>query len=182
MRTASIQRVEHESLSQAVTHILEECRMVLPGIQALFGFQLVAVFNATFWEKLSASEQRIHLLALGLLAVAIALVMTPAAYHRRVEPETVSRNFVLLSTRVLRWSLVPLAGAICLDLYLIARLILQSQIAGVLVSALALVVFIALWAVLPWQNMKKGFFQVRKHGSGMQDARAHVRGTTSKQQ
>ena len=31
-----------ESLSDSVTHMLEECRMVLPGIQALFGcgFQL----------------------------------------------------------------------------------------------------------------------------------------------
>jgi hypothetical protein len=157
--------------------------MVLPGIQALFGFQLIAVFNAPFWEKLSASEQRLHLLALGLLAVAIALVMTPAAYHRQVEPETVSRNFVLLSTRVLRWSLVPLAGAICLDLYLISRLILHSQIAGLFVSSLVLVVFIALWAVLPWQNTKKGFFHVGKHGEGpgMQDARPHARVTTSKQ-
>ncbi len=41
---------EHESLSQAITHILEECRMVLPGIEALFGFQLVAVFSQPFWN------------------------------------------------------------------------------------------------------------------------------------
>jgi hypothetical protein len=27
------------SLEAATGHILEECRMVLPGIQALFGFQ-----------------------------------------------------------------------------------------------------------------------------------------------
>src|SRR5438552_700853 len=35
---------EKESLSQAVSHILEEARTVVPGIQALLGFQLVAVF------------------------------------------------------------------------------------------------------------------------------------------
>jgi len=28
-----------ETLSESVSHMLEECRMVLPGIQALFGFQ-----------------------------------------------------------------------------------------------------------------------------------------------
>jgi hypothetical protein len=27
---------------------IEEARMVLPGIQALFGFQLIAVFNERF--------------------------------------------------------------------------------------------------------------------------------------
>ena len=42
-----------ENLPELVSHLLEECRMVLPGIQALFGFQLVAVFNQAFWEKLS---------------------------------------------------------------------------------------------------------------------------------
>lgn len=47
------EKVEKISLSEAVTHLLEECRMVLPGIQALFGFQLIVVFNPTFYEKLS---------------------------------------------------------------------------------------------------------------------------------
>lgn len=34
---------EHESLKKAVTHTLEEARMILPGVQALFGFQLIAI-------------------------------------------------------------------------------------------------------------------------------------------
>jgi len=33
---------------KTISHLLEECRMVLPGIQALFGFQLIAVFNQPF--------------------------------------------------------------------------------------------------------------------------------------
>lgn len=37
-----------EALPEIVTHLLEECRMVLPGIQALFGFQLVAVFGFSY--------------------------------------------------------------------------------------------------------------------------------------
>jgi len=35
-------------LSKAAQLLLEECRMVLPGIQALFGFQLIVVFNSRF--------------------------------------------------------------------------------------------------------------------------------------
>jgi Family of unknown function (DUF6328) len=38
---------------------IEEARMVLPGIQALFGFQLMAVFNQRF-NELTAGEQLIH--------------------------------------------------------------------------------------------------------------------------
>jgi hypothetical protein len=53
-----------EALSDSVTHRLEECPMVLPGIQVLFGFQLVAVFNSTFWTKLDCLEQVFHYVAL----------------------------------------------------------------------------------------------------------------------
>jgi len=60
-------RGQVEPLSDAVSHILEECRMVLPGIQALFGFQLIAVFNQTFWDKLQPHEQVIHFAAIYLV-------------------------------------------------------------------------------------------------------------------
>jgi hypothetical protein len=49
---------ESLSLAEAVTHLLEECRMILPGVQALFGFQLIAVFDSSFAERLSPLEQR----------------------------------------------------------------------------------------------------------------------------
>ena len=47
--------------------------MVLPGVQALFGFQLIAVFNESLNRKLSM--RWLHLLALSLITIAGALVM-----------------------------------------------------------------------------------------------------------
>ena len=85
--------------------------MVLPGIQALFGFQLIAVFNSRFAEDLSQVQQQWHLLAIALAAVAVALVMTPAAYHRQVEPQEVTASFLRISTRFLLSSMVPLAAS-----------------------------------------------------------------------
>ncbi|HSR65457.1 MAG TPA: DUF6328 family protein, partial [Xanthomonadaceae bacterium] len=64
--------------------------MVLPGMQALFGFQLIVVFSERFGVELTHGEQRVHLLAIGLVALAIALIMTPAAYHRQTDPEQVT--------------------------------------------------------------------------------------------
>src|SRR5438874_8821518 len=69
-------------LSKAAEYLLDECRMVLPGIQALFGFQLIAVFSAEFEQKLGHAEQVAHLGAIGLVAIAVAMIMTPAALHR----------------------------------------------------------------------------------------------------
>ena len=70
---------EKVSLDSAAKHILEECRMVLPGIQALFGFQLIAVFNERFDGKLSGPQQDLHFAAIALVTLAVAIVMAPAA-------------------------------------------------------------------------------------------------------
>ena len=138
-----------EPLSSTVDHLLEECRMVLPGIQALFGFQLIAVFNQPFWDKLTDTQRVIHFMALSVIAVAIALVMTPAAYHRQAERETVSHGFVRLASRLLLWSMFPLLTGICLDFYLIASLIFKSTEVGVALAALVSLTFFVLWFVLP---------------------------------
>ena len=138
-----------ESLSDSVTHMLEECRMVLPGIQALFGFQLMAVFNSTFWSKLDQLEQIIHYMAIGVVALSVALVMTPAAYHRQAEPTTVSRRFLTISTRLLFLSMYPLMSGILLDFYLIGSLILQSRLYSLVATFCLLCVFVTLWFVLP---------------------------------
>ena len=84
--------VRPASLEEEIRTVIEEVRMVLPGIQAFFGFQLIAVFNNRF-QELTHTEQVLHLIALLLLAVSIALIMTPAAYHRIAERGMVSRPF-----------------------------------------------------------------------------------------
>ena len=111
------------SLNEAATHVLEECRTVVPGMQALFGFQLIAVFSATFEQQLSPAERVLHLAAIVLVTVAIVLVMAPAALHRQTEPMAISQRFIDISSRLLMASMAPLAIGICLDVYVIARII-----------------------------------------------------------
>jgi hypothetical protein len=38
------------ALEEKTRTTIEEARMVLPGVQALFGFQLIAVFNNSFHD------------------------------------------------------------------------------------------------------------------------------------
>src|SRR5262249_10930886 len=110
-------------LEKIAQETIEEARVVLPGIQALFGFQLIAVFNERF-QQLSAFEQLIHFTALLLIASAIGLIMTPAAYHRIAERSTVSKFFITLSSWLIAGAMVPLMLAICLEVYLLGRLVL----------------------------------------------------------
>jgi len=123
--------------------------MVLPGVQALFGFQLIAVFNSTFAERLGAGEQRVHLLALALVAIAGALIMTPAAYHRHTTPREVSERFLRLSGRLLLASMVPLMIGIGLDFYLIARIITGDARAGAAWATALVAFFATCWFVWP---------------------------------
>jgi hypothetical protein len=144
-----IAEVQQLSLEQAANQLLDECRMVLPGVQALLGFQLVAVFSSGFREVLSRSEQMLHLGAVLAGVLSIATIMTPAAIHRTREPTRVSRAFIRLSSRLLMLGMVPLAIGITADVYLVARILSQSATLAVVASAMCVVVFISLWIVLP---------------------------------
>lgn len=123
--------------------------MVLPGMQALFGFQLIAVFSQTFHDHLSKPEQWLHLLALVLVAIAIALVMTPAAIHRKTGARRVTQELIEKSTRLLLWSMFPLLMGICIDLYLIARIITESGRPALIISAIVFTIFTFLWFIFP---------------------------------
>lgn len=138
---------EQLPLTKAAEFLLDECRMVLPGIQALFGFQLIAVFSPGFDSKLNPQGQVIHLVAIALVAIAVALIMAPAAYSRHMGLHDVTEGFLRLSSRLLLMSMLPLALGICLDFYLIAGIVIGNG-AGLLASAL-FAIFVLLWFVLP---------------------------------
>jgi len=142
------EQVRRETLEEEATHATDEARMVLPGVQAVLGFQLVAVFNQRF-ELFSPAEQVVHLTAFLLVALGMGLLMTPAAYHRQVGRGRVSRRFVDLASRLLTIAMLPLIAGLCLDTYLIARLILADRTAAALVAGGMALVLASLWYVLP---------------------------------
>src|SRR5258708_1326536 len=121
-RTQKNERPSEERRERIAQAAIEEARMVVPGIQALFGFQLIAVFNQRFHD-LTASEQTLHFCALILIALAIAIIMTPAAYHRLVERGSVSGFFIELASRLIAAAMLPLTVALCLEVYLVGRMV-----------------------------------------------------------
>jgi hypothetical protein len=142
---------ETEKMAQEA---IEEARMVLPGIQALFGFQLIAVFNERF-QQLPQPEQNFHFAAILLIALAIAIIMTPAAYHRQVEPGSVSPYFVRLASRLVTAAMVPLMLALCIEVYLLGHMAVKSMAAGIASAGLLFAVLFTLWFVFPAVKRKK---------------------------
>jgi hypothetical protein len=147
-------RKEEIKLDSAAGHLLEECRMVLPGIQALFGFQLIAVFNDGFGEKLSSGQQQLHFVALILVALSAGLVMAPAAVHRQSQQRAVSERFIWLSSWLLLLSMFPLAVGLSIDVYLIAHIVFEAELVCVAFAAALFAILMALWLALPRRERK----------------------------
>ncbi len=140
--------VHHQSLDEVATHVGSEARMFLPGAQTFLGFQLMAVFNQRF-EQFSRNEQILHFAAFLLVALTMGLLMTPAAYSRQVEPTKVTKRFVDLSSALLTLSMIPFTLGVCLDTYLVGKIILGEMVPAAVSAGAMLVVLTGLWFVLP---------------------------------
>jgi len=149
-----------QSVKDSLQQTLDEARMVLPGVQALFGFQLIAVFSDRFERRLSEAEQSLHLAAIVLVTIAIALVMTPAAYHRQVEPRRATVSFLVLASRLVSGAMLPLAAGLAIDVHLVARVITGRPTLAATIGVVVFVLFVALWFAFPqWRAA-----QVRRQG------------------
>ncbi|TCR68229.1 DUF6328 family protein [Bosea sp. BK604] len=140
---------EKTPMEAKIDYALTEARVVLPGAQALLGFQLAIVLTQTFAE-LPSSLKMIHGLGLALIAIATALLIAPAAYHRIAYGGRDDPAFHTLSSRLILLATAFLALGISADAYLVA-----TQIAGddafpgafAVVTAASLLGF---WHAWPW--------------------------------
>ena len=143
-------------LEDAVSFALDEARMILPGIQALFGFQLVAVFNDRFAEIFDERGQLLHLAALVLVAMACALAMTPAALHRQTHRMKVSKQLLAQSSFFIGAAMVPLMAAISIDVGLVTYAVTASVAAAAMLGAACALMFVLLWVVVPQSCKRRG--------------------------
>ena len=153
-KNAETQQRENVSLKDSVQFTLDEARMILPGIQALFGFQLIAIFNERFDNGLQVLHKGVHLLALLLVALACALVMAPAAYHRQTEQGAVSKTMLVIASRLIGFGLVPLMLGVSLDVYVVSFLVTGSEPWAVAIGLGCFAVFAGLWFLFP--RLQKG--------------------------
>lgn len=142
-------RREELKLADAASHLIEECRMVLPGVQAIFGFQLMVVFQQKFGEELDKPYQYLHLGALMLVAIAAAVIMTPAAYHRIQGVTHVTDRFIRISSRLLLIALGILACGLSLDVFILGRLVVEQRGVAVAMAAVVFVFMLFMWYLFP---------------------------------
>jgi len=128
--------------------MLTEARVILPGAQALFGFQFTMTLTRAF-EQLPDDSKLIHIAALCCLALAVILLMTPAALHRLTYGGEDTAAFFVLGSAFVIAAPAPLAFAIGGDLYVAISKASDSPLLGVTLAATLFVILAALWYALP---------------------------------
>ncbi len=72
------------ALKDKVQNALDESRILILGAQVFIGFQFRSILEAGF-ATLPVSVQYLRLGTLGGMVLALALLLSPAAYHQLVE-------------------------------------------------------------------------------------------------
>src|ERR1044072_805886 len=127
-----------------IDQALTEARVVLPGAQALLGFQLVTMFMDGF-DKLPNSSKYIHMICLGLMTLTMVLLMTPAAYHRIAEQGEDTDRMHRVASALLLAALVGLPLGICGDVYVVCYKVTGSNANSIAIAGVVLAFFYGTW-------------------------------------
>ena len=139
---------EMADLHTKIDQLLTEARVILPGVQALLGFQLIVVMTAAF-EHLPESHQRLHFTALALAVFTIVLLLAPAAVHRLGFSGSDNAQFHRIGTVLVTAALVPLMFAIAADCFIAAWKLSGNEAGSAIAAGLALLLLLGLWYALP---------------------------------
>jgi hypothetical protein len=148
-RMAERRTEESTPLARRIDTMLTEARTILPGAQALLGFQLVVVLSRTF-ESLPGHAKMLHAVALGFVALSTVLLMTPAAYHRLVYAGEDSPAFLRLGSALVVTATFPLALGLAADTYVAIGKITEDATIAAICGTVVLCGLPALWHVYPF--------------------------------
>ena len=136
-----------ERLDRELIELLNELRVVLPGVQVLFAFLLGVPFTQRFGQTTDL-QRDVYFLTFICTAAATALLIAPSAYHRlnwrRADMEhllEVSNRFAIAGTVFLALSI---AGAV----FVVTDILFEATSAAVVAGATA-AFFGWFWYALP---------------------------------
>ena len=126
--------------------LLQELRVVLPGVQVLFAFLLTAPFSSRF-EELDRVGLNGYFVALMSAALSTVMFMTPTSYHR-IAPREDRSHRLHFAVRLTVGGMAMLLLAIAAAVFVVTRFVFGTSEAMVLAGGV-LAVAAVLWYGLP---------------------------------
>jgi len=136
-----------ERTARELIELLNELRVILPGVQFLFAFLLTVPFSQRF-SKLDGLETGVFFVTLLCTAIATALLMAPSAQHRVLWREGVRERRLELGNTLTIAGLIFLVPAMVGAVFVVSDFIFGLG-AAVIATLLLGFFFALLWFALP---------------------------------
>jgi hypothetical protein len=136
-----------ERLDRELMELLQGLRVVMPGVQVLLAFLLTVPFQQRF-TQLPGSLRNAFFASIACATLATVLLIAPSTHHRLLFRTRQKEWLLRVGNQMALWGTVLLGAAIVLALFVVTNVLFTSDQA-LLVSAAAVLVFAAVWYVLP---------------------------------
>lgn len=137
---------DREELRRRYGMLLQELRVVLPGVQVLLAFLLTVPFASGF-DHLDGRGRALFAVSLTASFVAVALLLAPPVSHRSADRRA-RRWRLALAIRMATLGYSVLAVALLAGLWCVTRQVFGGA-TGAVTSGVAAVLVIVVWVVLP---------------------------------
>jgi hypothetical protein len=136
-----------ERTARELIELLQELRIVIPGVQVLFAFLLTVPFSQGF-TRLDSLQRGVFFATLLCTAATTALLIAPSSHHRVLFRQGVREQRLQLGNLLAILGLAFLVPAMVGVVFVITDLMFGLT-AAVIVTVLMALAFVLLWFVLP---------------------------------
>jgi hypothetical protein len=148
-----------ERIDRELGELLDELRVLLPGVQLVFGFLLAAPFASAF-DEVGGWELVAYVIAFAGAAVASVLLIAPVAHHRARFRQGDKEALLRDANRLSLIAVATLGVALSAAAYLVFSFVLEPW-AGIVAAAVLALLAGWLWAgrvaARPtWQERSEG--------------------------
>lgn len=140
---------DREELRQRYYGLMQELRVILPGVQVLVGFLLTVPFAQRFGE-LDSTAKAFYGAALLSGILSVVAFVTPTAFHRMGDRRARAKR-LYLAILLTRAGIALLAVTLLTSLFVVARFVFDTPVALAL-CAVSGVAMVALWFLTPLRS------------------------------
>jgi hypothetical protein len=139
---------EELDIATKIEQMLTEARVILPGAQALFGFQLIVMLAPAFAE-LTDQAKLVHAGSLLCVVLTVVLLMAPAAIHRLSFAGENTVKMLRVGAALVTMALLPLSFGLAGDIYVAVGHGLKSEALGAAAALLIFTLLLGVWYAWP---------------------------------
>jgi hypothetical protein len=139
-------RVHQDELRQRYYGLLQELRVLLPGVTVLVAFLLTAPFNSRF-NELDGTERAAFSLALWSSIMAVISFVSPTVFHR-IGGRTLRAERLVWGIRTMRAGLAFFAAALLSASLVVTRFLFSPVVAALFVASIGASMIVA-WIIVP---------------------------------